>query len=67
MMAGPDAYLALPIRAAGFKSALAKGSWVKLDWETLTQANPDVVLWVESQPTDRPLVFSEKEALKCRK
>jgi ABC-type Fe3+-hydroxamate transport system substrate-binding protein len=62
VMAGPDAYLALPMRAAGFKPALAKGSWVKLDWETLAQANPDVILWVESQPTDRPLVLSEKRS-----
>jgi ABC-type Fe3+-hydroxamate transport system substrate-binding protein len=60
MMAGPDSYLALPMHGAGFHSALAKGSWVKLDWETLAHADPDVILWVESTPLDGPVVFSAK-------
>lgn len=60
VMAGPDSYLALPMRAAGFKSALSKGSWVKLDWETLGQAEPDIILWIESSPADGPVVSSEK-------
>jgi ABC-type Fe3+-hydroxamate transport system substrate-binding protein len=60
VMAGPESYLALPMRAAGFKSALSKGGWVKLDWETLAQAEPDVILWVESAPSDGAVFFSEK-------
>ena len=60
VVAGPDSYLALPMRSAGFKSALPKGSWVKLDWETLGQTEPDIVLWVESTPADGPVVYSEK-------
>ncbi len=50
MMAGPDAYTALALRQAGFKSPLQAGTWVKLDWEILVQANPDAILWVESKP-----------------
>ena len=60
MMAGPDSYLGLPMRGAGFKSALKKGSWVKFDWETLAHVEPDVILWVESAPLDGPIVFSAK-------
>ena len=60
MMAGPDSYLGVVLRAAGFKSALPKGSWVKLDWETVAQADPEIILWVESLPTDGPVVFAQK-------
>jgi ABC-type Fe3+-hydroxamate transport system substrate-binding protein len=60
MMAGPDTYLVAILQRTGFKSALASGGWVKLDWEILAQAQPDAVLWIESGPTDSPLVFSEK-------
>lgn len=60
MMAGPDSYLALPLRAAGLKSALRQGGWVKLDWETLAQAQPDAVLWVDSTPIDGAISPSEK-------
>jgi ABC-type Fe3+-hydroxamate transport system substrate-binding protein len=60
MMAGPDSYLALPLRAAGFKSALPQGGWVKLDWETLAQSQPDAVLWVNSTPIDGEIRPSEK-------
>ncbi|MFM7241613.1 MAG: ABC transporter substrate-binding protein [Opitutia bacterium] len=60
MMAGPESYLGLPMRGAGFKSALKKGSWVKLDWETLANAEPDLIMWVESTPLDGPIVLSTK-------
>ena len=60
MMAGPDSYLGLPMRGAGFKSALEKGCWVKFDWETLAHVEPDVILWVESTPLDGPIVLSAK-------
>ena len=60
MMAGPDSYLDVVMRRAGFQSALPKGSWVKLDWEALAQADPDVILWVDSLPVDGPITPSEK-------
>jgi ABC-type Fe3+-hydroxamate transport system substrate-binding protein len=55
MMAGPDAYTASALRQAGFKSPLQAGTWVKLDWEILVQANPDAILWVESKPENTPI------------
>lgn len=55
MMAGPDAYTALALRQAGFKSPLQAGTWVKLDWEILVQANPDAILWIDSMPENSPL------------
>ncbi len=60
MMAGPDAYVAWPLRQAGFVSPLATGTWIKLDWETLLKADPDAVLWVESAPENQPISPSEK-------
>ena len=60
MMAGPDTYLAVILQRTGFRSALTNGGWIKLDWEILAQAQPDAVLWIESGPTDSPVVFSEK-------
>ncbi len=60
MMAGPDSYLGVVMRSAGFKSALPKGSWFKLDWETVALANPDLILWVDSLPEDGPINLSEK-------
>ncbi len=58
MMAGPEAYTAVALKQAGFKSPLPAGTWVKLDWETLVKANPDAILWVESTPENRPIVPS---------
>jgi ABC-type Fe3+-hydroxamate transport system substrate-binding protein len=60
MMAGPDSYLGVVMRSAGFKSALAKGSWIKHDWETIAQADPEAILWVDSLPMDGPVVFAQK-------
>ena len=60
MMAGPDSYLGGVMRSAGFKSALPKGSWSKLDWESVAQSNPDLLLWVDSLPEDGPIKPSEK-------
>jgi ABC-type Fe3+-hydroxamate transport system substrate-binding protein len=59
MMAGPDAYTALALTPAGFKSPLQAGTWVKLDWEILVQANPDAILWVESKPENTPIAPAE--------
>lgn len=55
MMAGPEAYTASALKQAGFKSPLQAGTWVKLDWEILVQANPDAILWVESNPENTPI------------
>ena len=60
MMAGPDSYLGVVMRSAGFKSALPQGSWSKLDWEAVAQANPDLLLWVDSLQEDGPIQPSEK-------
>jgi ABC-type Fe3+-hydroxamate transport system substrate-binding protein len=60
MMAGPDAYTAWPLKQAGLRSPLPAGTWVKLDWETLIQAAPDAILWLESAPEDTPITRSEK-------
>jgi ABC-type Fe3+-hydroxamate transport system substrate-binding protein len=60
MMAGPDSYLGVVMRSAGFKSALPQGNWAKLDWEAVAQANPDLILWIDSLPDDGPIKPSEK-------
>jgi ABC-type Fe3+-hydroxamate transport system substrate-binding protein len=60
MMAGPDSYLAVVMRSAGFKPALANGSWVKLDWESVAHADPEAILWVDSLASDGPIVFAQK-------
>ncbi len=60
MMAGPDSYLGVVMRRAGFQSTLPKGSWVKLDWESVALANPDLILCVDSLPDDGPIKPSEK-------
>jgi ABC-type Fe3+-hydroxamate transport system substrate-binding protein len=59
MMAGPDAYTALALKQAGFKSPLQSGTWVKLDWEILVRTNPDAILWIDSKPENTPITASE--------
>ena len=66
-MAGPDAYIALPLRRAGFKSPLKEGTWVKLDWELLVAAKPDAILWIQSEPTNTPITASSKYRLEMSK
>lgn len=60
MMAGPEAYTALALKQAGFKSPLSTGTWIKLDWETIVSANPDAVLWLDSKPENTPITPSQK-------
>lgn len=63
VMAGPESYLAGPLAAAGLKSALAKGSWLKFDWELLASSQPDAVLWIHNTSTDGPITtYPEKAA-----
>jgi len=63
VMAGPESYLAEPLAAAGFKSALGQGSWIKFDWELLAAAKPDVVLWIRNAESNGPLeAYPEKIA-----
>jgi ABC-type Fe3+-hydroxamate transport system substrate-binding protein len=52
VMAGPESYLAEPLAAAGFVSALGHGSWIKFDWELLAAAKPDAVLWLQNASAD---------------
>ena len=63
VMAGPESYLAGPLAAAGFRSALPQGSWLKFDWELLASHKPDAVLWIRNDSTDGPVVlYPEKTA-----
>jgi ABC-type Fe3+-hydroxamate transport system substrate-binding protein len=59
MMAGPDAYTTPVLKQAGLKSPLQAGTWVKLDWELLVQANPDAILWIDSKPENTPISPSQ--------
>lgn len=63
VMAGPDSYLAEPLAAAGLKSALTRGAWIKFDWELLVAAKPDAVLWIQNSATDSPITTSPEKAL----
>lgn len=61
VMAGPESYLAGPLAAAGFRSALSQGTWLKFDWELLASSRPDAVLWIQNAPTDGPITsYAEK-------
>jgi len=63
VMAGPDSYLAAPLAAAGLKSALTRGSWIKFDWEIIATANPDAVLWIQNSRADSPITPGPGKAL----
>ncbi len=62
VMAGPDSYLAEPLAAAGFKSALREGSWTKFDWELLASAKPDAVLWIQDATADSSITKNSAKA-----
>lgn len=62
VMAGPESYLAETLAAAGLKSALGQGAWIKFDWELLAAAKPDAVLWVQDSRTDGPIEASPGKA-----
>ena len=63
VMAGPESYLAEPLAAAGWKSALPQGSWLKFDWELLASTKPEAVLWIQNGPKDGPIgSYAEKVA-----
>lgn len=57
--AGEDSYLAGPLRTFGFTLVPAKGSWNRLDWETLAAANPRMIIWIEESSQDGPVIKSE--------
>ena len=52
--AGPDSYLAWAIRAAGGEPAPGKGAWPQWDIESVTQANPDLVLVLKNDGPNKP-------------
>ena len=63
VMAGPESYLAEPLAAAGWKSALPRGSWLKFDWELLASTKPEAVLWIQNGFKDGPIsLYAEKVA-----
>ena len=47
VMAGPESYLSEVLASAGLKSALARGAWIKFDWEIIAATKPDAVLWIQ--------------------
>lgn len=55
VMAGPESYLAEPLAAAGLKSSLPQGAWLKFDWELLASTRPEAVLWIQNESGDRPI------------
>ncbi len=61
VMAGPDSYLAGPMAAAGWRSALPSGTWPKFDWERLVAAKPDAVLWISNATEDGAIIRSEEK------
>lgn len=61
VMAGPESYLAGPMAAAGWHSALPAGAWPKFDWERLSAAKPDAVLWISNAPADGVIVESQEK------
>ena len=67
VMAGPESYLAGPLAAAGLKSALPKGSWLKFDWELLASAKPEAVLWIQNTSTDGPISFYPDKAAEMKR
>ena len=63
VMAGPESYLAEPLAAAGLKSSLPQGAWLKFDWELLASTKPEAVLWIQNEGGDRPIApYPEKKA-----
>jgi ABC-type Fe3+-hydroxamate transport system substrate-binding protein len=67
VMAGPDSYLAGPLAAAGLKSALTKGSWLKFDWELLASSKPEAVLWIQNTSTDGPITLHPEKAAEMQR
>lgn len=57
--AGEDSYLAGPLETFGFTLVPSKGSWNRLDWETLAAADPRLIIWVEEASQDGPVIKSE--------
>ena len=55
VMAGPQSYLAGPLRNWGFILGPDRGSWSRLDWEELAAADPDAIVWIEESEKDGPL------------
>jgi iron complex transport system substrate-binding protein len=66
VMAGPESYLAEPLAAAGWKSALPKGSWMKFDWELLASTKPEAVLWIQNGPKDGPIGLNAEKVAEMK-
>lgn len=66
VMAGPESYLAEPLAAAGFASALSAGSWIKFDWELVATQRPDALLWVQNSGADGLLAPSPPKTAEAR-
>jgi ABC-type Fe3+-hydroxamate transport system substrate-binding protein len=60
MMAGKNSYLAGPLEKVGCEFPFAESTWIKYDSELIAQFNPDLILWINSNPSDGPITFADE-------
>jgi len=58
MMAGKNSYLAGPLERNGFDFPFPDSTWIKCDWEMIAHFNPDIILWINNNPSDGPIALS---------
>ena len=58
MMAGKNSYLAGPLEKAGYDLPFSGTSWIKCDWEMIAQFNPDIILWINNNSVDGPIILA---------
>ncbi len=58
MMAGKNSYLAGPLERNGFDFPFPDSTWIKCEWEMIAHFNPDVILWINNNPSDGPIALS---------
>jgi iron complex transport system substrate-binding protein len=58
MMAGENSYLAGPLEKVGCNFPFPDITWIKCDWEMIAKSNPDVILWINNDPSDGPIELS---------
>ncbi len=59
--AGPQSYLAGPLRDWGYTLVPTKGSWSRLDWEEMTREDIAAIVWIEESEQDGPLAPSSQK------
>lgn len=58
MMAGKNSYLAGPLEKVGYDLPFSGTTWLKCDWEMIAQFNPDIILLINNNPVDGPIILS---------